>query len=92
MVFDRHERLEVGPMKAYVVKASWDGEAGVWIATSEEIPGLCCEAPSFDDLVGVVVGLVPELLEANGIELVDSGEGIPVNVVAERHATAFRAA
>jgi hypothetical protein len=79
-------------MKTYVVKASWDAEAAVWIATSEDVPGLCCEAEGFDALVDIVLGLVPELLAANGVEPAGGGEGIPVNVIAERHATAFRAA
>jgi hypothetical protein len=53
------------PETAYRVDVAWDEEAGVWIATSENVPGLCAEAASFDALVAVVADLVPELLVAN---------------------------
>jgi len=29
----------------YQVSAFWDDEAAVWVATSEDIPGLATEAP-----------------------------------------------
>lgn len=43
------------------IHAEWDAEAGVWIATSEEVLGLCVQAETFDELVEVVAALVPEL-------------------------------
>jgi hypothetical protein len=48
------------------VKARWDPEAGVWLAESEDIPGLVAEAESMNALVEKVRVLVPELLELNG--------------------------
>ena len=45
-------------MKNYEIHAEWDTEAGVWIATSEDVPGLCAQADTFDDLVDIVTGLV----------------------------------
>jgi hypothetical protein len=33
-------------MTEYLVKLSWDSEAAVWIATSEDIPGLLLESGS----------------------------------------------
>ena len=50
----------------YVVKFTWDNEAGVWIATSDDIPGLVLESGSFDALIERVRFAVPELLELNG--------------------------
>ena len=50
----------------YVVKFTWDNEAGVWIATSDDIPGLVLESGSFDALIERVRFTVPELLELNG--------------------------
>jgi hypothetical protein len=48
----------------FTVRANWDDEAQVWIAVSEDVPGLCCEAPSLEGLIDIVRGLVPELLAA----------------------------
>lgn len=49
----------------YTVRLEWDDEAGVWIATSEDIPGLVLESGSFDALLERVRFAVPELLELN---------------------------
>ena len=43
----------------------WDEEAAVWIATSNDIPGLVLESGSFDALVERVRYAVPELLTLN---------------------------
>ena len=51
----------------YEVRAAWDAEAGVWIATSDDVPGLCCQAATFEELVDAVLALVPDLLAANGV-------------------------
>ncbi len=52
-------------MRKYLVTAQWDEEAGVWVATSDDIPGLVSEAKTIDDLVKRVVAVAPELLEDN---------------------------
>lgn len=49
----------------YVINFVWDDEANVWIATSEDIPGLVLESGSFDALVAHVKNAVPELLQLN---------------------------
>jgi hypothetical protein len=51
--------------KRYVVEAFWDNEAGVWVATSEDVPGLTTEAPTLDALVERVNAVAPELLDDN---------------------------
>jgi predicted RNase H-like HicB family nuclease len=51
----------------FEVRAHWDAEAGVWWAESDDIPGLVTEAKTFDDLVGNVCALIPDLLELNGV-------------------------
>lgn len=53
----------------YNVNLTWDPEAAVWIATSEDIPGLVLESGSFDALVERVRFAAPELLELNGMSL-----------------------
>jgi predicted RNase H-like HicB family nuclease len=52
--------------KAYVITAHWDSEAGVWVAESDDIPGLVAEAESLNVLRDKIRMLVPELLEVNG--------------------------
>ena len=43
----------------------WDDEACVWVATSNDVPGLVLEHESFDVLVEKVRLASPELLELN---------------------------
>ena len=43
----------------------WDDEAAVWIATSDDIPGLVLESGSFDALIERVKYAAPELIELN---------------------------
>ncbi len=70
----------------------WDEEAGAWIATSRDVPGLCCEAATFDELMQVALALVPELLVANGVMVEQETNEVPVRFVAERQAVARRVA
>ena len=44
----------------------WDSEAAVWVAESEDVPGLVAEADSPNVLVQKLRTLIPELLELNG--------------------------
>ena len=37
--------------RAYEVEARWDSEAGVWVAESDDVPGLVAEAESMNTLV-----------------------------------------
>lgn len=49
----------------YHVHADWDPEAGVWVATSDDVPGLATEAPTVEALTEKLRTMIPELLEAN---------------------------
>ena len=51
---------------AYRINMLWDQEAQVWIATSEDVPGLVLENESFDALIEKVRSAVPELVRLNG--------------------------
>ena len=51
---------------AYTVQATWDEEAKVWVAESEDVPGLATEAESPEALLNKLRVLVPELLELGG--------------------------
>ena len=56
----------LAPMTYHVV-ADWDAEAGVWVATSEDVPGLATEAETIERLTERLRTMIPELLEANGL-------------------------
>ena len=52
-------------MKAKVVRADWDSESAVWVATSDDVPGLVTEAETIEALDAKLMVLVPELLKEN---------------------------
>lgn len=51
----------------YHVQADWDPEAGVWAATSADVPGLATEAETIEGLTNRLRTMIPALLEANGL-------------------------
>ncbi|MDR1737058.1 MAG: DUF1902 domain-containing protein [Oscillospiraceae bacterium] len=69
----------------YTIKLKWDNEASVWLATSNDVPGLVLESGSFDALIERVRYAVPELLELNGVARAD----IPLCFMSERHERAY---
>lgn len=48
-----------------IVEGFYDEEAGVWVATSEDVPGLVAEAETVEELMAECARLIPELLRAN---------------------------
>ena len=48
------------------IKATWDDDAKVWVAESDDVPGLITEADTVSALVQKLKYLIPELLNANG--------------------------
>ena len=52
--------------KPYYVHAVWDEEARVWVASSEDVPGLATESETTEALVEKLKSLIPELLALNG--------------------------
>ena len=49
----------------YKVTLTWDNEAFMWIATSDDVPGLVLESNSYDALIERVKIAIPDLLEIN---------------------------
>lgn len=49
----------------YTINLTWDNDANVWIATSDDIPGLVLESGSFDALLERIRFAAPELLALN---------------------------
>jgi predicted RNase H-like HicB family nuclease len=58
--------------KVFFIRAEWDDKARVWVATSDDVPGLATEADTMELLTQKLERLVPELLEEN--DLLVSGE------------------
>lgn len=65
----------------YLINFTWDDEAGVWIATSNDIPGLVMESGSFDALLERTRFAVPELLKLN----TDTSLSLSLTFKSERH-------
>lgn len=53
-------------MQELLINLTWDPDAAVWIAESDDVPGLVLESGSFDALIERVRFTIPELLELNG--------------------------
>jgi predicted RNase H-like HicB family nuclease len=47
------------------VRAAWDAQASVWVAESDDVPGLITEADDLETLMSKLRVMIPELLEAN---------------------------
>ena len=52
----------------YSVQFTWDPDASVWIATSQDIPGLVLESGSVDALIERVRHAAPELIGLNHLQ------------------------
>ncbi|WP_034450422.1 DUF1902 domain-containing protein [Butyrivibrio sp. AE2032] len=64
-----------------IINVTWDSDAAVYIATSENIPGLVLESGSFDALIEKVRVAVPELLQLNN----SKADIIDLTFLSERH-------
>jgi len=70
-----------------VVRAVWDEEARVWIATSDDVPGLATEAATSEELIEKLKVMIPELLNENGC---DTDEDVPFRLQSEMLGVAHR--
>jgi hypothetical protein len=70
-----------GLRKVFEIRAQWDGEAGVWWCSNDELP-LTTEAPTFEQLVARVLEIAHEIAAENG--LAAPGDEVELHVVAER--------
>jgi hypothetical protein len=67
---------------AFAVVAQWDAEAQVWVATSDDVPGLVTEADTLDALGKKLAVMVPELLDLNRHHLDDGDGDVPIELIA----------
>jgi hypothetical protein len=63
------------------IQARWDSEASVWLATSEDVPGLVVEAGTWPAMINEVQLVLPELLELSGAV----GDKLSLTFKAEEH-------
>jgi len=67
--------------KPLFIRAEWDEEALVWVATSDDVPGLATEAVTMEDLIGKLKVMIPELLMANNTVIEDE---VPFEIITRR--------
>jgi predicted RNase H-like HicB family nuclease len=72
---------------ALTIRAVWDDEAKVYVAESDDVPGLITEADTVSALVQKLKYLIPELLDENGYS---DGDEIPFTVKSEIEAVTYR--
>jgi len=68
------------------IKAFWDSDALVWVAESDDVPGLITEAETMEKLIDKLHILIPELLQENEMLSTELQE-IPFDLHSERKET-----
>ncbi len=66
-------------MNSIIVKAEWDAEASVWVAFSDDVPGLAAEAATLEILRPKVLAMISDLIESNNMQI-ELAE-IPVHIM-----------
>ncbi len=66
------------------VRADWDEEAHVWVATTDDVDGLAVEAETFEALKEEVFSALRDLVELNGFNKSAGMPEIPVHFMAEQ--------
>lgn len=73
--------------KPLFIRAEWDEEAMVWVATSDDVPGLATEAVTMEDLINKLKVMIPELLMANNTVIEDE---VPFEIITRRFELSHR--
>ncbi len=74
--------------KPFFIRAEWDDDAQVWVASSDDVPGLATEEKTLEGLIRKLKTMIPELLEANGLE---TGDEMPFELFTRRFEITQRA-
>jgi len=67
--------------RSITINARWDAEASVWLATSNDVPGLVVEADTWPAMIEEVRLVLPDLLELSG----ERGDNLSLTFRAEEH-------
>lgn len=70
----------------YIVRAFWDEESKMWVATSHNFIGVATEAETLEKLIQKLDVIVPEILEANGY-ITNAWKEVPYALINERIAS-----
>jgi|HubBroStandDraft_1064217.scaffolds.fasta_scaffold139211_2 predicted RNase H-like HicB family nuclease len=70
------------PNRTYAIRATWDNEARVWVADSDDIPGIAAEAEDREALQAKLSTLIPEMVALNNVG-VDQTQ--PLEIVIHYH-------
>jgi predicted RNase H-like HicB family nuclease len=73
--------------KPYFIRAEWDEEARVWVATSDDVAGLATEGETLEGLIEKLKVIIPDLLEANEVAMENE---VPFEILTRRFETAQR--
>ena len=68
----------------FKVQAFWDTSAQVWVATSDDVPGLATEASTIEDLTQKLREMIPELILLNHIVPADYVGSISFELTSHR--------
>ncbi|MGB0563884.1 MAG: DUF1902 domain-containing protein [Spirulinaceae cyanobacterium] len=68
----------------YQIQAMWDAEAQVWVATSDDVPGLATEAETIETLTQKLRAMVPELLRLNAVLADHQAQAVSIVVNSHR--------
>lgn len=71
----------------FTVKAAWDEEAQVFVATSEDVPGLTLEADTLDEVRKEATLIIPTILELNGQASTDKDQIVDMTLEVETTVT-----
>ena len=74
------------PKKPLFVRVEWDEECQVWVATSDDVPGLATEAETIESLIRKLKVMIPELLKANGYPV---SYDVPFEILSRRFESAI---
>jgi Domain of unknown function (DUF1902) len=67
--------------RSITIKARWDSDANVWVATSEDVHGLVVEADTWPAMIEEARLILPDLLELLG----QPAERLSLTFIAEEH-------
>jgi hypothetical protein len=76
--------LEAMHQPVFKIESYWDEESEVWVASSDEIPGLCTEADTIEALTQKLRSIVPELLLLNHSIQSNEVKTISIEIVSHR--------
>ncbi|WP_035515005.1 DUF1902 domain-containing protein [Pseudohaliea rubra] len=67
--------------RTFQIQAEWDDEAGVWLVSSDDIPGLVTEAETIEGVTQKLLEIVPDLLELNGMAVPEDDGTAPLDLL-----------